>query len=78
MKLLSMSLAILCGTALATTTDAAIGGSKENGESASFHRSLSSDDSEATVAAEHMCKTFETFDNMGHEENNDISIPGLS
>jgi hypothetical protein len=78
MKLLSMSLAIFCDTALATTTDTAPGGLKKDGESASLHRSLSSDDSEANVTAKHMCKIFETFDNMGREENNDISIPGLS
>jgi hypothetical protein len=71
-----MSLAIFGGTTFANTT--APSGLKRDGDSAYVHSSLSSDDSESAAAAEHMCKFFETFNNMGCEENNDISIPALS
>jgi uncharacterized surface protein with fasciclin (FAS1) repeats len=73
MKLHFMSLALL-----AIATDAAPGGFKKDGESASLHRSLELDDSEAAVAAEDMCKSLETFDNMGRGENNDNIVAGLS
>jgi hypothetical protein len=55
MKLLSTSLALFLGAVLATITDAAPGGLKKNDESASLHRSLQLDDSEAAAAAECMC-----------------------
>jgi hypothetical protein len=56
MKLISTSLALFLGAVLATTTDAAPVGLKKDGESASLHRSLQLDDSEAAAAAECMCK----------------------
>jgi hypothetical protein len=67
MKLVSMSLALFFGAVLAITTDAAPGGLKKDGESASVHRSL--DSVAELAAAEAMCTTLETFDGLGRGEN---------